>query len=141
MTPFSSVDASPTRTTETHKADLFDEQLIPCPECGAEFNIPAVRRGPSVVMYTSKAYRALCLSCWHRGPSKTTAKGAVESWNSTETPLHIRIKRKRESLGWTGLELAEKAGLAGNTIYRTESGRVQPTKQTTEKIFEALRME
>jgi ribosome-binding protein aMBF1 (putative translation factor) len=135
------VDASPTKTADYHKADLYDEQLIPCPECEAEYNIPAVRRGPSVVMYTSSEYRVLCLSCWHKGPSKRTSKGAVESWNKTETPLHTRLRRKREALGWTGEEAAEKAGLCRRTVYRAESGRVQPTKETAKKLTEALGLE
>jgi DNA-binding XRE family transcriptional regulator len=117
---------------------LSNEKLKPCPECGAEFNIPSVRLGPAMLTLSAREYRVRCLSCWHRGATKATINGAIEAWNAREVPLHIRIRRRREALGWTGRDLANKAGVCDDTVYRMESGRVNITNKNKEKLIEAL---
>lgn len=49
------------------------------------------------------------------------------------------IKAKRLELGWSQRELARKAGLSYNTIYKIEANKViVPNLETYEKVCKAL---
>ena len=48
------------------------------------------------------------------------------------------IKAKRQSLGLSQKQLAEKAGLSHNTVYNLESNRVSTNLETYEKICKVL---
>lgn len=49
-----------------------------------------------------------------------------------------RIKAVRESKVWGQAELARKAGISPNTLYRIENGTHQPRPITIRKLAEAL---
>lgn len=48
------------------------------------------------------------------------------------------IRKRREALGWSQVQLAANAGLSPATIYRLESGRVWSRQQTIRAAWEAL---
>lgn len=53
--------------------------------------------------------------------------------------LGARIRRRRESLGLSQREVAEKVGTDRANITRIEGGLVSPTWVTVEKIARALK--
>jgi len=52
----------------------------------------------------------------------------------------MRLKKLREARGWTQTELAEKVGVARNTITRLEIGSSRPSLALLERIAKALRV-
>lgn len=52
-----------------------------------------------------------------------------------------KIKLERNKRDLSQLELANKAGLDKNTIWKLETGQVSPTLDTLEKIATALEMD
>jgi len=114
----------------------LDDQLIPCPECHAEYNIPGTRLGPTTLGYTQNSQRVVCLNCGHKGKTAKTQQGAMENWNSGQTGNNIRILRK--AAGLTQQELADLAGLEVKTVWNLESGKRSGSNATRGKIAGAL---
>ena len=52
--------------------------------------------------------------------------------------IGLKIKFERQKQGISQENLALEAGLAQNTIYKIESGKVSPTIDSLEKIANAL---
>ncbi len=52
-----------------------------------------------------------------------------------------KIKLERNKRDLSQLELANKAGLDKNTIWKLETGQVSPTLDTLEKIAKALEID
>ena len=52
--------------------------------------------------------------------------------------LGNNIKSRREVLGWSPYELAERAGLKQSSIWRIEAGQTRPRPETLKKLAEAL---
>lgn len=52
-----------------------------------------------------------------------------------------KIKLERNKRGLSQIELANKAGVDKNTIWKIETGQVSPTISTLEKIAAALEMD
>ena len=50
----------------------------------------------------------------------------------------IEVRRQRKALGMTGVELAEKAGLAPSAVSQIETGRRTPSSTSVFKLAEAL---
>lgn len=48
-----------------------------------------------------------------------------------------RVRRIREAAGLSIRELAERAGVAASTVWRIESGRLDPTVSMLERLLEA----
>lgn len=48
-----------------------------------------------------------------------------------------RVRRAREEAGLSIRELAERAGVAASTVWRIESGRLDPTVSMLERLLEA----
>jgi len=78
-------------------------------------------------------------------PSLETLKAIAEALGVSpqdimETPCHIgcRIKKVRQERGITQAELARKAGVSTGLIGQIESGKVEPSIKTLEKIASAL---
>lgn len=55
--------------------------------------------------------------------------------------LSKKIKLERNKRDLSQLELANKAGIDKNTIWKIETGQVSPTIQTLEKIAKALEID
>jgi DNA-binding XRE family transcriptional regulator len=53
-------------------------------------------------------------------------------------PYGRRLRKQRLSLGWTGAELARRAGCSASTIYALEANRSQPTPATKTKLMRAF---
>jgi transcriptional regulator with XRE-family HTH domain len=52
---------------------------------------------------------------------------------------HLKLKEKRESLGWSRTELAEKSGVDSRTLEGLEQGRrPNPTMDTIKGLCKAL---
>jgi predicted transcriptional regulator len=49
-------------------------------------------------------------------------------------------RKRRHELGLSAKELSEKTGLCMESIYRAETGQVQPTKVTVAKLEVGLGM-
>lgn len=49
------------------------------------------------------------------------------------------LKRRRERVGWTQLELGERVGVASNSIARLESGNRRPSIDLLERLAGALK--
>ena len=55
--------------------------------------------------------------------------------------IAIKIKFERMKKGFSQEELAFKAGINKNTIWKIETNRVSPTVDTLEKIAQALELD
>jgi ribosome-binding protein aMBF1 (putative translation factor) len=127
-----------------------DHLIDICPKCKSPHNVVSHdknlrRRGPAVIRYGPKQYRVICLACWKLGFIRTTATKAIESWNSGEDynknyiPKHaVRLRKLRTEKGLSQRVLAEKAGLAKNTVYTIEHGDKFPKPETVEKLESVL---
>jgi predicted transcriptional regulator len=51
--------------------------------------------------------------------------------------LSVMLRQARAALQWSGQDLAEKAGVHFNTVWRTENGKTAPGP-ATERIVETL---
>lgn len=78
-------------------------------------------------------------------PSLDTLKTLAEALNVSpqdlmEPPCHVgcRLKKVRQERGITQAELASKAGVSTGLIGQIESGKVEPSIKTLEKIAAAL---
>ena len=71
-------------------------------------------------------------------PLEIAAGSGLKKWSE-----HVgnRIKEARERLGFTQVELADKAGLTQSHISRLESAAHSATHKTLEKIAQALGVE
>jgi len=116
---------------------MRNSDLIDCPKCGAGFN-RYDRQGPTVLKYSDREYRGICLNCWHKGKKARTSKRAVELWNAGENVLGEQIRSAREILGLSQGDLAELSKLHIETIGRAERGEVMPTRQTIKKLQKVI---
>jgi DNA-binding XRE family transcriptional regulator len=114
----------------------LDQNLIPCPECHAKYNIPGRRKGPTCLGFTQAQQRVVCLNCFHKGKPARTQKGANENWNSGNSENHIRALRL--AAGLSQPKLAELAGVHETTISNLERGVYYGSNATRGKIARAL---
>lgn len=61
--------------------------------------------------------------------------------NKISSKICQKIKLERNKKGISQLELAMRAGLNKNTIWKIETGQMSPTVQTLEKIANALELD
>lgn len=54
------------------------------------------------------------------------------------TQIGLRIIRRREALGWTQKDLAQRLGVAPQNVHRIEHGKQNFTVDTLLKLAEAL---
>lgn len=52
--------------------------------------------------------------------------------------MHNRVREKREAMGWTQLQLAERMGVSRKTVNTIESGALNPSTFITLKLGRAL---
>ncbi|DAC45279.1 MAG TPA: TIGR00270 family protein [Candidatus Poseidoniales archaeon] len=69
--------------------------------------------------------------------SKVYTKNIGKMEKEIATDFHIRIKRARETKGWSARELAKRLNLRLNDIQKAEAG-VQPADNVLEKLAKAL---
>jgi len=55
--------------------------------------------------------------------------------------LGKHLKKRRNQLGITQLNLADLAGISANTLYKIERGQANPTLQILFKLADVLGME
>ena len=115
---------------------LKDTDLSPCPECGALYNIPFQRLGPTRLMYTDRQFRVICLSCWHKGKFARTLQGAVDNWNNRVN--NSKLKEYRLKAGLSQAKLAEMCDIGSSTISCYEIGQSTPSQERKEKIAKGL---
>ena len=66
-----------------------------------------------------------------------TVEEAVTS-HDIISEISARIRSERKEKGWSQTELAKRAGLTTNTIYRIETGQINLATQTATNIASAL---
>ena len=71
------------------------------------------------------------------GDSSMTVEEAVTS-HDIISEISARIRSERKEKGWSQTELAKRAGLTTNTIYRIETGQINLATQTATNIASAL---
>ncbi|MDY6867008.1 MAG: helix-turn-helix transcriptional regulator [Chloroflexota bacterium] len=113
-----------------------DRELSDCPECHAKPNDPGRNVGPTVLAFTQRKFRAVCLACQYKTNPANTQQGAIDNWNAGSSVN--MLKELRNDRGWTQKELAERAGLATITIHQAEKDSMKPSRETRCKIAKAL---
>jgi DNA-binding XRE family transcriptional regulator len=116
-------------------ASLF-RLLIPCPSCGAEYCIDAVRPGPCIVGQAQNSFLPICLNCWHKGKKGRTDRQALENWNAGQVVLGIRMLRSQAGL--TVSQLADRTGISETAIKQYERHQYTPSVPTKRKLAAAL---
>jgi DNA-binding XRE family transcriptional regulator len=116
----------------------LDQNLKPCHSCGAKYNIPGIRRGPTILMFSKNAYRVDCLAekCKHRGKMERTCENAIISWNKQVKPGKLRELRKQRGL--SQVALGDLAGIGYTAISKIEMGKQVPTEYMLTKLSKAL---
>lgn len=67
------------------------------------------------------------------------ADGNYPAIETLRAILAQQIIQRREAVGWTQVELAERAGVRQETVSRIESGKNAPNVATVDKLDRALR--
>ena len=113
-----------------------DDKLKDCPKCHAKFCLPGVRPGPTILLYSAKDYRVVCVSCWFMSQMANSKKKAVEYWNNGITDSSLR--KARIKLGLSQSMLSKLSGVTPNQISLYELGKSMPTKKTKSKLERVL---
>ena len=116
-----------------------DRELIPCPGCDAEYNIPGRRPGPTCITFSERKHGIVCLSCWRHGLPGKTQDEAIDNYNAGK--IKINIKKRREALGLTINEVSKIAGVGPASWKEWESGKRSYTEYSRRKIARALGVE
>ena len=108
-----------------------DKKLKECPECGAEYNLIYVRRGPTLLMFSKNLYQVVCLNCYYKGRPANSMEDAVANW-SNDQQCGLDYYRNRANL--TYAQLAELAGLQEDTVRRIGTKKSGGSKQSKKAI-------
>ena len=122
----------------------MDSNLRSC-ICGAEYCIPSIRLGPTLLTFADKEHKVVCLNCQVKSTKATTKSKAVENWNKQMTGekwCGQRLRIWRTNQGLSQRELGDMTGVSPTTISHIEIGRRRnPDPRTREKIFETVGFE
>ena len=113
-----------------------DRELKPCPKCGAAYNIPGRRAGPTCLTFAAKSHAVVCLNCFaHSLPGETQDEAII---NHNEGKTRVSIRKRREELGLSIPEAAKVAEVNASSWKEWETGIRDYTQDSRRKIAKAL---
>lgn len=116
-----------------YRVSIEGVQLVVCRDCYKRVVSGNVRRVELELAKTVK------FKPKPRSFKKKASRHAFEDLELVED-YNVKIRRARESLGWSWRVLAQKVGENENVIRRIEAGRLMPTIEIAKKLEKVLKI-